>query len=218
MNPLALALLGLGLGSNALGQRKAARASRNAVNQGAQVQGQLQGKINREVMDNAQKVYDPAARAQRYESIAEGRTDALGAAMRDIDSAPAVDANGQVSKDYLVAKAGKAAEQAGAIAKLTRLVARAGVGDQMRMRDSITSLESADRVDGIAQRMRDEEALMQTRLADAEHAGDNERLVGQLLSMGALLTPSARAAMPAAAAPKPTWQSTGMFIFPSANG
>lgn len=216
MGPLALALLASGTAANLYGGNRVAKAGMGALNDGMHAEALLQKELGNEVLNSARQTYDPTSRNLRYEQAATDREAGLGAMLRKVDSAPEVDAHGQMSKDYLVAKAGRTAEQAGAIAKLTRLVARAGAGDKLRLDDSVAGLESADRADAIGQRMREARALMEARMGDAEHAGDNAKLLGQVLSMSSLLSggkPSAGVAPAAAGAPN--WQNTGMFIFPS---
>jgi len=186
-DPVSIGLMVAGLGANEYGSRRAEKATNNALRDGSSALREQQGRINDEVLNTAKDTFDPNNMAGRYEDAATQREQSLGAAMADVNAAPADGATGAVSEEYLRAKADKATKQMEAIAKLTRLMGRSGAGDAVNLDNSIRVMGANDRVAGIGQEMKQTQSLMNTRLTEASHKGDDAKLVGQLLQLGGVM-------------------------------
>lgn len=193
-NPVAIAMMAAGLGANEYGSRRAEKATNNVLSDGSAALREKQGRINSEVLNTAKETFDPNSMGDRYEDAATQREQTLGAAMADINKAPADGATGAVSEDYLRGKAERATKQMEAIAKLTRLMGRSGAGDTVNLENSMRVMDSNDRVAGIGQEMQQTQSLMSTRLGEASHKGDDAKLVGQLLQLGGVMYAPAGAA------------------------
>lgn len=180
-NPLAIAALAAGVGSQAYGQRQVQRASNNAMQNSMAQQRELQSGINNVVTDGARRDFEVGNMANNYNAAADERTNSLLSVLQGSETNQPVQSN---SNDvFSMAQAKAKAKQIETATKLAALMGKAGALGDAGQKRQINMMGDADTVSGIGQDMRRAQQQTQWNLDKAQHKGDNAQLLGSLLML-----------------------------------
>jgi len=185
-NPLAIAALAAGAGSQAYGQGQVQRASDNAMQRGMEAQRALQGNINDVVMQGANRDFEVGNMANEYTKSGDERTGTLMDVLKNYGTQ---EQQPNDSKDvFSMAQAKAKTSQIEAATKLAALMGKAGALGDAGQKRQINMMGDADQVAGIGQDMRRAQQQTQWDLDKAQQKGDTAKLLGSLLMSGAVMT------------------------------